>query len=142
MPRCKLTQKTITKLRAPTATGKPALYWDADLRGFGVLCSGRSNSRTYIAQRDLPGGRTRRVTIAACNEMSLAEAREVARGILVDMRRGIDPKRKVAGTLEQMLNAYLQANKDIKPPTRANYLRLVNTHLAPWRDRPLAASHP
>jgi hypothetical protein len=142
MPRYKLTQKTITQLRAPTASGKPVLYWDADLRGFGVLCSGRSNSRTYICQRDLPGGRTRRVTLAACNEMPLVAAKEAARGLLVDMRRGLDPKRKATGTLQQTLAAYLQSNKDIKPHTRALYMRLVNTHLAPWRDRPLASITP
>jgi integrase len=142
MPRCKLTQKTITKLPAPTANGKPVLYWDSELRGFGVLCSGVSNSRTYVCQRDLPGGKTRRVTIATCNEMGLAQARETARGILVDMRRGIDPKRKATGTLQQALAAYLQSNKEIKPQTSAIYLRLVNTHLAPWRDRPLASITP
>jgi integrase len=142
MPRYKLTQKTITKLPAPTASGKPVLYWDADLRGFGVLCSGRTSSRTYICQRDLPGGRTRRVTIAACNEMPLVEAKEAARGLLVDMRRGLDPKQKSTGTLQQTLTAYLQSNKDIKPQTSAIYLRVLNTYLAAWRDRPLAGITP
>jgi Arm DNA-binding domain len=142
MPRCKLTQKTITSLRAPTPTGKPVFHWDAELKGFGVRCSGKTNTRTYICQRDLPGGRTRRVTIAACNEMSLAEAKEAARGPLVDMRRGIDPKRKGTGTLEQTLTAYLQANKELKPQTAAIYERVLNNHLAAWRDRPLASIKP
>jgi integrase len=142
MPRTKLTQKTITRLRAPTGIGKPVLYFDDALRGFGVLCSGKTNTRTYIAQRDLPGGRTRRVTIAACNEMSLAEAREAARGLLVDMRRGLDPKRKGTGTLGQTLAAYLQANKELKPQTAAIYERVLKNHLAAWRDRPLASITP
>jgi len=142
MPRTKLTQKTITRLRAPTGIGKPVLYFDADLRGFGVLCSGKTKTRTYIAQRDLPGGRTRRVTIAACNEMILAEAKDRAREILVDMRRGIDPKRKGTGTLEQTLTAYLQANKELKPQTAAIYARLLKNHLAQWRDRSLASITP
>jgi hypothetical protein len=45
--------------------------------------------------------------------MALAAAKEAARGLLVDMRRGLDPKRKGTGTLGQTLNAYLQSNKDI-----------------------------
>jgi integrase len=139
MPRCKLTEKSIAKLKAPTPTGKPIIYWCEELRGFGVLCSGVTNTRTYVAQRDLPGGPTRRVTIAACNEMGLAEARDAARALLVDMRRGIDPKRKTTGTLQETLNAYLQ---NIKPHTRAIYLRLVNNHLAAWRTRPLASITP
>jgi integrase len=107
-----------------------------------VLCSGKTNTRSYVVQRDLPGGRTRRCTIAACNEMSLAEAKEAARGLLVDMRRGLDPKAKATGTLQQTLDAYLLANKDIKPCTRAMYLRLLNSHLAAWRDRPLGSITP
>jgi len=142
MPRCKLTEKSVAKLPAPTATGEPVLYWCAELRGFGVRCSGSSNTRTYIAQRDLPGGKTRRVTIAACNEMGLAEAREVARGMLVDMRRGIDPKAKSAGTLQQTLAAYLASNKEIKPRTREIYELLVRLHLAPWQGRALASITP
>ena len=142
MPRCKLTEKSIAKLQAPTATGKPSIHWDAELRGFGVLCSGTTNGRTYVCQRDLPGGRTRRVTIAACNEMPLAEARDAARGMLVDMRRGIDPKAKSAGTLQQTFDAYLQTNKELKPRTREIYEQLVRLHLAPWRDRTLASITP
>jgi integrase len=142
MPRTKLTQKTITGLRAPTPSGKQILYWCSELRGFGVLCSGKTNTRAYIAQRDLPGGRTRRVTIAACNEITLAEAKDRAREILVDMRRGLDPKRKGTGTLQQTLTAYLQANKELKPQTAAIYARLLKNHLAAWRDRPLASITP
>src|SRR5262245_57939311 len=142
MPRIKLTEKTITRLPAPTPTGKPVLYWADDLRGFGVLCSGVSNTRSYIAQRDLPGGRPRRVTIARCNEMSLADARDMARGLLVDMRRGLDPKRKGTGTLGQTLAAYLAANKDLKPQTAAIYERVLKNHLAAWRDRLLASITP
>jgi len=142
MPRCKLTEKSIAKLQAPTATSKPIIYWCEELRGFGVLCSGTTNGRTYVCQRDLQGGRTRRVTIAACNEMGLAEARDAARGMLVDMRRGIDPKAKSAGTLQQTLDAYLQTNKEIKPRTREIYEQLVRLHLAPWLDRTLASITP
>src|SRR5262245_36949252 len=119
MPRTKLTEKTITRLPAPTPTGKPIAYWDHDLKGFGVLCSGKKNTRSYIAQRDLPGGKPRRVTIARCNEITLAEAKDKARELLVDMRRGLDPKRKGTGTLGQTLTAYFATNKDIRPQTRA-----------------------
>jgi integrase len=142
MPRRKLTEKAIAKLRAPTASGKQVIYWDDTLRGFGVLLSGVSNSRTYVAQRDLPGGKTRRVTIAAVNEMALAGAKDVAADMLVDMRRGIDPKRRTAGTLQETLDAYLKANKDIKPRTRELYADLVRLHLAPWQDRRLASITP
>lgn len=142
MPRCKLTEKAIAKLRAPTASGKQEAYWDTELRGFAVLCSGVSNAKSYIVQRDLPGGKTRRVTIAAVNEMALADAKDAAANMLVDMRRGKDPKRKTASTLQETLDAYLKANKEISERTRELYADLVRLHLAPWQDRLLSSIVP
>src|SRR4051812_20460907 len=112
MARCKLTVKAIEKLAAPTASGKQEVTWDIELRGFGVLCSGVSSSKAYIVQRDLPDGKTRRVTVAAVSEMPLPEARLAAQGLLLDLRKGKDPKRKSDGTLQGALEGYLKANKE------------------------------
>jgi integrase len=144
MPRVKLTERTIAKLRAPAPCGKPIIYWDAELRGFGVLCSGKTTTRTFVAQRDLPSGKTRRVTVAAVNEVALTEARDAARGLLVDMRRGIDPKnRSGAGrTLRETLDAYLKSNKELSPRSRDIYEHLITHHLKPWLDRPLSGITP
>ena len=71
MPTQKLTEKSIRAMPAPDANGKPVIYWDDDLRGFGVLCSGRTNAKTYVVQRGLGDGRRRRVTIAACNVLDI-----------------------------------------------------------------------
>ena len=79
MPRIKLTQRSVARLPAPTPSGKQMVYWDADLRGLGVLVSGRTTVKSFIVQRDLAGGRTRRLTIASVAELSLSEAREKAR---------------------------------------------------------------
>src|SRR3954468_13873351 len=71
MPRLKLTQRTIEKLPAPDPSGRQLLHWDTDLRGFGVLCSGKTNAKTYVVQRDLPNGRTRRVTpLRLCDRLA------------------------------------------------------------------------
>src|SRR5262249_48655659 len=48
-----------------------------------------------------------------------------------------DPKRKVAGTLRETLDAYLKANKEISQRSRAIYTQLVTYHLAAWLDRPI-----
>jgi hypothetical protein len=68
----KLTVKSVEKLVAPDPSGKQVLHWDSELKGFAVLCSGVSNSKTYVAQRVLPNGRTRRVTVGAVNEIEAA----------------------------------------------------------------------
>ena len=78
MPRMKLTERAVARLRAPDPSGKQVLWWDAELRGFGVLASGTTTAKSYVAQRELPNGRTRRVTVAATTELPLAEARRRA----------------------------------------------------------------
>jgi integrase len=136
MPRIKLTEKSVARLRAPTAAGKQVVYWDADLRGFGVLCSGVSNAKTFVAQRDLPNGKTRRVTVASAAEASLADARDQARELLVDMRRGVDPKtaRKGSPTLRSALDSYLSARADLRPRSAIGYRDGVERHLKDWLD--------
>ncbi len=109
MPRVKLTQRAVDRLPAPDPSGRQVLHWDTELRGFGVLCSGKTNARTYVAQRDLPSGRTRRVTIAATNVLSLDAARRHAQSALAELYRGIDPRAPARGstTLRHVLNEYL-----------------------------------
>jgi hypothetical protein len=51
----KLTEKNVARLAAPTASGKQELYWDGEQAGFGVLCSGVSDVKTFIAR---PGSTT------------------------------------------------------------------------------------
>jgi hypothetical protein len=49
MAKIKFTEKAIRGLKAP-GRGQQALYWDATLPGFGVLCSGESNIRSYVVR--------------------------------------------------------------------------------------------
>lgn len=139
MPQIRLTEKSIDKLKAPDPSGRQVLHWDDGLRGFAVLCSGKSNSKTYVAQRDLPSGKTRRVTVGAVNEISLEVARERAANTLDDIRRGIDPKEKKAVdlTLRSALEAYLAARKDLRPASVKAYRTGVEKYLTAWLDWPL-----
>jgi integrase len=139
MPRLKLTQRVVDRLPAPDPSGKQVLHWDEQLRGFGVLCSGVSTAKSYVVQRDLPDGRTRRVTVAACNVLTLDAARRQAEGTLADFYRGIDPKhgRRGTVTLTQTLDDYLAARKGLRPNSERLYRWAVGQHLAPWADRPL-----
>ena len=88
MPKLKLTARAIERLPAPDPSKKQKLYWDSELTGFGVLCSGTTATKTYIVQRDLSGGRTRRVTIAKTNVLDLEQATERAKGVLADFYKG------------------------------------------------------
>lgn len=137
MSRIKLTERIIERLAAPDPSGKQVLHWDADLKGFGVLCSGVTNSKTYVVQRTLPDGRTRRVTVAAANEMDLAKAREEAAEMLVELRKGRDPKLRSA-TLQSTLDAYLKKfDSKLSENSKANYKEKVTSYLSAWLNKPL-----
>lgn len=137
MSRIKLTERVIERLAAPDPSGKQVLHWDADLKGFGVLCSGATNSKTYVVQRTLPDGRTRRVTVAAANEMDLAKAREEAAEMLVELRKGRDPKLRSA-TLQSTLDAYLKRKGEkLSEASVQNYKTMVERHLSAWLSKPL-----
>ena len=114
MAKLKLTEKAVARLKAPTTSGKQELFWDSELTGFGLLVSGVSTSKTYIAQRQLPNGLRRRVTVASAAELPLEKAREAAAELLLSMRQGRDPKvsRRATSTLRQTLDAYLAEQKN------------------------------
>jgi integrase len=145
MSTAKLTEKSVARLKAPDPSGRQVLHWDAELKGFGVLCSGVTNTRSYVVQRALPGGRTRRVTVASVAELSLRDARDRAANILVDMRTGIDPKaglRGEGGTLRQVLESYLKARPSLAERSKAGYRDVVTRYLTPWLDHPLRSITP
>jgi integrase len=136
MPRLNLTERAIARMAAPDPSGKQMLHWDSDLKGFAVLCSGTTIAKTYIVQRDT-NGRTRRVTVAAVNELSLEKAKQLAADMLLDLRRGVDPKRKdLDATLRLTLKNYLAARKDLSPASIRAY-RQIERYLSQWLDLPL-----
>src|SRR5258708_3969007 len=135
----KLTDSTIRRLPAPDPSGKQRLHWADEPRGFGVLCSGVSNAKTFVLQRAV-NGKTRRVTIAPVVGITgeLDAARAKARQKLADyFYRNIDPKDDVAaGTLRTALEVYLAA-RSLRPRTIENYRDAIERNLAPWLDLPL-----
>lgn len=142
MSRVKLTVRLVARLKAPDPSGKQTIHWDDDLKGFGVLCSGVTTVRTYIAQRDLPGTKiTRRLTVGAVNEISLEVARERAADMLDALRRGVDPKNRkgIATTLNDILADYLAARKTLRPASARMYRIAVERYLAAWGELPLAS---
>jgi integrase len=137
----KLTKQAVEGLRAPDPSGKQRLVWDQGLKGFGVLVSGVSSAKTYIAQRKLPDGRTRRITVGPVAEISLDKARTEAAELLHQMRTS-DPKaerrKRAAGTLHAVFDDYLKSNKMLTERTRSEYRKLIEGHLKDWLDTPLA----
>src|SRR5262245_10814735 len=139
MPTIKLTASAIKKLPAPDPSGRQILYFDETLPGFAVQCSGVTSTKSYIAQRDLPDGRTRRVTFAKVTELTLDQARKRANDIIYNLRLGNDPKEKKSrvGTVRETFEQYL-ATRTLREPTRRVYGVAVRRYLAPFADIPLS----
>jgi integrase len=138
MPQLRFTEKAILKMQAPDPSGVQVIYWDATLRGFGIQCSGVSNAKTFFAQRSMPGGKVKRITVGSVSELSLIEANKLAAGILMDLRKGVDfeAKAKSNMTMRTVLEEYLAARHDLSPASVRVYKQIERT-LAPWLDWPL-----
>ncbi len=144
MPKMKLTEKVVKGLSA--VPGKPVLYWDTKLPGFGVAVPGTaSGKRVYVAQRDV-AGRTRRVTIDSVAVLPLEDARKRARDLLAEMGEGADPnaEKRAARTkgqsLQDALDAFLAAKEaqQRRPASIAYYRYNVEFYLKDWLAKPIA----
>jgi integrase len=140
----KLTKAGIAKLPAPDPSGKQTLHWDAELRGFGVLCSAKTNAKSFVVQVENQSNIPRR-TLDRIDRMptdyNLGEVRERAKEWLRLLGQGIDPSnKKSAGgidTLAEALASYLELRNGLRPATIRDYTRAVNLYFADWKDRPL-----
>lgn len=90
MPRIIFAESMFKSLRPPqpgevNAAGRTVtqrIYWSKHQPGFGILLS-VAGKWSWIAQRDLPGGKSRRITLGDANpendhRMSLTAARKAA----------------------------------------------------------------
>ncbi len=160
MNRLKLTNETLLERCLPppaetvTANGKPVkqkLYFDTEVRGFGVIVTRNDRSgvptRTFFVQREV-NGRSRRVTIGRLGDLKLVQARRRAQEIIPDMLKGVDPnaeKRRARArgvTLQQAANDYrskpAKRSREVKATlTLKNHDRFLDA-LKDWQKRPLA----
>jgi integrase len=136
----KLSQTETVSLEAPTASGRQEIVWDTELKGFGLLLSGKTNARSFIAQRDLPNGRARRVTIGSVAEMSLEEARAEAADAIHALRQGKDPKARGAAaiTVAAAIELYVERKgTKLRPRTAELYNDCARRYFAKWATLPL-----
>lgn len=138
----KLTKTTVDDARPLVVDGMPRqrLYLDTELKGFG-LCVG-AKTKTFFTQRDI-GGKTVRVTVGRYGVFTVAQAREEARGLLIEMTKGVNPnrvkerRRTASMTLGEALVMHLGSNKRRSERTITGYRYLADQYLADWLDRPL-----
>jgi integrase len=146
MPRIKLTEKIIPRLKGRPADSKskePIVYWDETMPGFGLMVSTKTGLKSFVVQRDLAGGKPVRRTIGLVGTeiKTLAEARKKAGEIIHNLRLGIDPRVTARGavTLKAAADAYLAASPNLAERSKRDYARIFDSYLADWRDMKLSA---
>ncbi|HAT7071648.1 TPA: tyrosine-type recombinase/integrase [Legionella pneumophila] len=136
----KLTKTIVDKLEhIPGKT--QTFYRDNDLKGFALrITSG--GVKSFIVETRI-NGKVKRVTSGKYGNLTVEEARKQAKSLLGSVARGDDPiaekktKKVHAMTLQQVLNDYLKARKDLKPPTLNDYQCVLHEVVPDWLDKPL-----
>lgn len=87
----KIARRTVDALKAP-ASGE-ILLWDTEIKGFGVRVRA-SGVKTYIFQYRMAGGRgaaLQKYTIGKHGSLTPEKAREIAEGLVQDVKHGNNP---------------------------------------------------
>ncbi len=111
MPTVRLNKRVVDGLRPAEKT---IIYYDAELKGFGVRIT-PAGARSWIVEYRPGGGRsspTKRMTIGPLGTLTPDEARRKARDVLANARLGGDPaaeqsRQRGALTLAQAAQRFL-----------------------------------
>lgn len=116
--------------------GKDKVYWDDELKGFGVRM--RASGRKYYIVQTRYNGRHRKYTVGPHGPITCEKARAKALEILANLKSGQDPIEEAAKlrrciTMRQMgekfLNEYVPLH--CKPSTQKEYKRNVELFINP-----------
>lgn len=138
----KFTEAEIRKLPL-NEKGTQALYWDTEIRGFGLRVNG--GSKSYIVQARVKG-REKRITVGRTSVFDLKSARAEAQSILSQMYRGIDVSAqnkediKNAVTLGKAFQSFeIEKKNKLKKGTLDNYRSFMKNHFADWKNTQLTS---
>ncbi|MDP1591534.1 MAG: tyrosine-type recombinase/integrase, partial [Prosthecobacter sp.] len=147
----KLTDANVARLRAPTASGRPQITWDTDIKGLGVLCGGTGATKTYVVRFTVKGQAKRpRLKLGWTGTTTLAEAKRKARDYINQGVGGVNPKdeeRKKAraakgNSLASVLTRYAEDCRALGKIAEGSIEQNegnIRRHLADWLSLPLKA---
>ncbi len=138
MPTLKLKTEAVEIL--PFVSTGQLLYWDTDLKGFGLRVS--TKRKTYFVEAKIRGATIRRTLKHPHPQITAIQARREALSLLAGLREGNDPRAQEKNhaaanvTLREAAGAYL-AKRELKPVTIRDYRNSIDKHLADWSSLPL-----
>lgn len=153
----RLTEAVVKRLQAPSplryTKGKnkgqpmPQIIWDSALKGFGVMVSATSPTKTFIVRISVKGQAKRpRISLGKFGVLTVDEARQRALGHIKAAGDGIDlkaeekRKKKECQTLQEALNRHIDdcnRRQIMKPRSIEKLKHDIERHLKPWLALPL-----
>lgn len=121
------------------------IVWDTEVKGFGLRVSRTTKSYIYFGR---VSRKVKTITIGRASDLSTIEARDKAKALAVEMRKGNNPNERKARdavmdiTLRESLNDYLATNTKLKERTRKEYTYILNAKLQSWMDKPVTSITP
>jgi integrase len=117
MPTAKFRQDTIRALQYSGSDNSQCIYWDSNLPGFGVRVF--PNARKSFVCSYRVQGRKRLATLGRTDVLTLEQARKKARGYLVQVAEGEDPKAQdeletASATVKRLSEIYIERHAKIK----------------------------
>lgn len=130
----KLDNRKIKKF--PTPKDGNALYWDTEVRGFGLRVT-PAGARSFILNYRTRSGRMRRYTIGPVSEWNVIAARNEAKDLKKAIERGEDPLAAIradreAPTVADMCERFIEEHLPKKrPTTQRDYKAQINNLVLP-----------
>lgn len=135
----KLTKRLIDAIH-PSPEGGDLVLWDDELAGFGIRIKPSGVKSFCIQYRSQ--GRSRRATLGTYGRLTPDEARRMARQMLADVAKGIDPAEeraqgRQAPTVKELAERYLaqHASTKKKPRSVSQDSRLFERFILPALGR-------
>ncbi len=124
----RLTKRIVERLKAD---GKDAIFWDADLAGFGVRVH-TTGRKLYIVQSRGPAG-LKRVTLGRVGTETVDARRREAAVVIDRIKRGEDPRPAPEPTVADLAERCLRNHVEVrcKPGTAKNYRLALQNHILP-----------
>ena len=117
------------------AGDKELIYWDRDLRGFGVRVY-PNGAKTYLVQARGPRG-SKRITIGRHGTISADDARQQGAALLTRIKAGEEPgagaDAEGGPTVADLAERYLREHVEVrcKPLTVKGYRQMIVGHILP-----------
>jgi integrase len=138
MPTIKISRRAVSAIGR---VDKPTIFFDTDLKGFGLLVR-PSGARSWIIEyRPGAGGRAvakRRLVLGSPQTLTPEQAREAARTMLARVAHGEDPaadrsRERKAETVAELAQAFMSRHVATKRKgsTAAFYQHILDTHVLP-----------